>query len=336
MRIFYVNVIERNAGWGAEWYLDRALRGLGHETCCLDYKVHRRELHQRFLDAPDSDVFLLQRGDRFPLRLVRAVRVPRFFWASELVSRRRDQDPLLKSGLFDHVFVRGRACVDEVVRRGWLVEAHCSVLLSAVDRDVYTPLPAVPKDIDVLFVGSLTPRRRAMLREVGQHCQLVTTSAFGRDAARLFNRTRVLLNIHAEEARDTETRVFEALGCRGFLLSERLSSENPFSEQDLVQFDSTNDLIDRIRYYVAHDREREAIAAHGYASVRAGHTYAHRAQQIVEVMARYVGRGRDTFAGTVEKTRSVRFHALSERLRHPLSRSRPGRRASCVAGSLPA
>jgi glycosyltransferase involved in cell wall biosynthesis len=285
MRILYANVIEQHAGWGAEFFMDRAFRDLGHETYCVDFRKNRHNLTPFFTKAPPCDVFFLQRGDGFPLPLLEAATMPRVFWASELVSRCRDQDRLLSSGLFDHIFFRTENCIEEVVSRGWLVKSEASILLSSFDPAIHRVLPDVRKDIDVLFCGTLTPRRKRLLEQIGRRCRVHVDNAFGEAFVRLLNRAKIVLNIHGEDFLDTETRVFEALGSGAFLLSERLSSENPFSSTDLVQFDNVNDAVEKIHYYLRNDDEREEIARAGYAAALAGHTYKHRARQILDVFS---------------------------------------------------
>jgi hypothetical protein len=286
MRILYANVIEQNAGWGAEVFMNRALARLGHETWTIDYRKHRNRLSTRLDDAPEFDVFLLQRGDGFPLPIVGSINRPRFFWASELVARCRDQDRLLKSGLFEHVFFRTPACIDAVVDQGWCQRDRCSVLISAFDPAVHRPL-RLGKDIDVLFVGTMTPRRRAWLDTLSRFHPVTVASAFGEHAVELINRARVVLNIHADADLDTETRIFEVLGCGRFLLSEPLSSENPFTPRHLAFAGTPEEMGAAIRQFLEDESAREAVAARGHAAALAGHTYARRAEQIAATMASY-------------------------------------------------
>lgn len=280
-RIFYVSLIETNTGWGAEYFLNHALVSQGHTTVCLDYKRHWDRLEWCFRNAPPSDVLFLQRGENFPVDVVRLHPGPRVFWASELLSRRSDQDELIRSGLFDHVFFHSRACVETAERKGWLSSEKASVLLNGFDARLFRPLP-LAKDIDVLFVGYLTPRRRSHLQELSKSFHVVFGNAFGEELASLINRARVVLNIHAEDYLDTETRIFEVLGCGAFCLSEPLSSENPFGPEALVQCPMES-FKETIAYYLAHDTERQGIARNGYRQARKMHTYGHRAKEISAV-----------------------------------------------------
>ena len=290
MRILYASPIETNRGWGADTFINAAFAKIGVETALVDYRQNRDRLSTAFERHSSArfDGFLLQRGERFPLYLAAAMPKPRVFIASELVARRRDQDDKLCSKTIDYTFVRSNACREEVLARGWRTPEEVSVLLSAFDPALFfRELQSSQKDIDVLFVGSPMARRDAILDELANHVSLTRTKAFGADMRRLYNRAKVVLNLHSTEYLDTETRVFEVLGCGAFLLTETLASESPFrSGEHLVEADGVEELIEKARYYVARDDEREAIAQAGLDFVSREHTYEARARQIVEVIER--------------------------------------------------
>ena len=312
MKIFYVSAIEKHAGWGSEHFTNKSLHNLGHETYCVDYRKDRYRLYRRFVNAPECDAFLLQRGDYFPIPLIKSIQVPRFFLTTELVSRCQDQERLLKSGLFDHIFLHTRNCVDTVISRNWVKPGQSSLLLLTFDENLQRKIPGTVKDIDLLFVGWLSKRRRTILKKISSQFNCLATSAYGEDLVRLSNRAKIVLNIHAEDFLDTEYRVFETLGCGSFLLSERLSSENPFSERELVQFEDTEDLMKKIRYFLDHTEERETIAEQGHASALKNHTYTHRARQMVETMSLYRNRQNREKSKTVRRGRDLRVYALAE------------------------
>ena len=53
------------------------------------------------------------------------------------------------------------------------------------------------KDIDVLFVGSMSPRRRAVLDEIKRACQVVEASGcYGKELDETVSRAKVVVNIH--------------------------------------------------------------------------------------------------------------------------------------------
>lgn len=289
MKILYSNVAELNAGWGAEVFVNDALQKQGHETQCIDYKKHRRDLARQFLKADDFEVFLLQRGDGFPLRVLDSVRRPRFWWASELVSRCRDQDRLFEWGGFDYIWVRGWACRETAVGRGWVEAERCGILQSGFDPLLHQPASEVARDIDVLFVGSLTPRRVRILERLSQKWNVRVEQAFGTAMVDLLHRSKIVLNIHAEDFLDVETRIYEVLGSGAFLLSEPLARENPFTPADIPIWNNEAELNDQIAYFLTHEAEREAIRLRAHQSAWNGHTWGCRARQITEKMTEVLG-----------------------------------------------
>lgn len=65
----------------------------------------------------------------------------------------------------------------------------------------YTPAleraPERAKDIDVLFVGSMSPRRRKLLDEIATRCNLVSAQGvYGLELDQLIARARVVVNLH--------------------------------------------------------------------------------------------------------------------------------------------
>ena len=50
--------------------------------------------------------------------------------------------------------------------------------------------------------------------------------------------------------------------------------------REMVLYENVNDFVDKVRYYLAHDEEREKIAQAGYARTLQEHTYAKRFEEI--------------------------------------------------------
>jgi len=89
------------------------------------------------------------------------------------------------------------------------------------------------------------------------------------------------------QRRPVKARVFEVLACGGFLLTGK--SDEPVEQiyqpgKEIVVFDSQNDLIDKVRYYLQHDKERQEIAAAGFERTIKEHTYAKRFKEIFQSM----------------------------------------------------
>lgn len=81
-------------------------------------------------------------------------------------------------------------------------------------------------------------------------------------------------------------RNFEIPGCGGFLLSGYADNLGEYYEDDkeIVIFKDTKALINKIKYYLEHDEEREAIAKAGYERTLRDHTYEKRFNEIFKTI----------------------------------------------------
>ncbi len=70
-------------------------------------------------------------------------------------------------------------------------------------------------------------------------------------------------------------RVFDILGAGGFMVTnDKEDLHHLFTPgKDLVIFRDKQDLLEICRYYLNHEEERAAIAAHGQQTVLTHHTY---------------------------------------------------------------
>lgn len=280
MKLLYINKIETNKDWGLETFINRSLKQIGIATICVDYQENAYSLSQKLLEIEeDFDAVLLQRGCGYliPSQILKAIQRPKFFLFTELVSRNPEQHYLLNSDLFEHIFLRSVPCIRSVISRSWLSENQASLVLSAIEPAFHYPIPNLGKDIDVLFVGTLLPRRKEIVQTLSNHFSVQACTAFNQEMITLFNRAKIVINLHGSEFPDTETRVYEALACRAFLITETLSEENPFQNGvHLVEVKTIQEMIEAIAYYLKEPNERQIIAELGYQEVLQKHTFDHR------------------------------------------------------------
>lgn len=82
-------------------------------------------------------------------------------------------------------------------------------------------------------------------------------------------------------------RIWDVLGCGGFLLTN-YQAEIPYyfkEGEDIVCFDSLEDLCEKVGYYLEHEEERKRIAWNGYRKVREKHSYIERIRTILDTVA---------------------------------------------------
>ena len=80
-------------------------------------------------------------------------------------------------------------------------------------------------------------------------------------------------------------RVFDILACGGFVLADRNEALlDLFSEDwDIVCYDTPEEAVDKINYYLNHDSERTTFAERGYNKVVNSHTFENRINYILNM-----------------------------------------------------
>lgn len=156
----------------------------------------------------------------------------------------------------------------------------------------YRKIEGMAKDVPVSFVGQPHGDRRQVITYLST--QGVSCQCFGHgwgkrlsfsEMVDMFNKTKVNLNLNnAADARfkQIKGRNFEVPACGGFLItgvSENLSEYYTFGKE-IVTYDGVHDLAEKVKYYLQHDSEREAVADAGYKRTMREHTSSHRLDAI--------------------------------------------------------
>lgn len=106
---------------------------------------------------------------------------------------------------------------------------------------------------------------------------------------KVFHASKINLNFTIPNIKSgIPLRIWDVLGSGGFLLTN-YQAEIPYyfeEGKDLVCFDGIDDLREKVRYYLAHEEEREAIARSGYQKVKVHHSYVERINAMLEQIER--------------------------------------------------
>jgi spore maturation protein CgeB len=89
-------------------------------------------------------------------------------------------------------------------------------------------------------------------------------------------------------------RSFEVPACGAFMLAERTAEHQElFREgEEVGYFSSAAEFVEKVRYYLTHDGERQRMAEAAYRKVTGGkHTYFDRLRQILELAGPLVSEG---------------------------------------------
>jgi len=221
-----------------------------------------------------------------PYKLIDAPR-PNVYWASD--THLGFDYRLEKAKKFDHVFCAQKQAVIDFNREGipaeWLPHAFEPRAYQDISTGTPIPFSYASKDYDVAFVGHVNSPNRVdfldrMFREFPNFF-------FGQrkfqEAAKIFCKSKIVLNIAMKE--DSNMRCFEAMGSGSFLLTDWVPHIDELFEdgKHLVLYRSLDEAVDKAKYYLKHDSEREKIAQAGFEEVMAKHTIDHRVKRMLEV-----------------------------------------------------
>ena len=157
----------------------------------------------------------------------------------------------------------------------------CIYLANAYPDDLIYPKDNIEKNIDIGFCGNWV-NRSDWINSIPNIKKDIFV--IGDDMVNAINSFKIHFNRNMAD--DINYRTFETLGCRTFLLTNYTPGlENLFDiGQHLVTYTTKQDLINKVRYYLENDIERERIAKLGYEHVKKNHTYVNRAETILDII----------------------------------------------------
>ena len=174
-------------------------------------------------------------------------------------------------------------------------------------RPIYLPEGANPeihkpynleKTIDVSFVGQCYGNRKAVIHELIRHGIDVKVYGMGwpagpldvEDMVKLYSRSRINLGFGGvagyKETYCLKGRDFEIPMSGGLYLTEDNPELHGFFKpgEEILTYTSMNDLIQKIRYYLAHPAEAEAIRKKGYERSLQEHTWEKRFEKVFRLI----------------------------------------------------
>lgn len=199
---------------------------------------------------------------------------------------------------FDTVFASHKPSIERMIKDGIPAE-KIHYLPWAAESMCYKPFSIIEK-YDWCFIGHLNNEFRIDL--VDRFCKEWPLGEKGylgwrqpeflghnilEDAAKKFSQSRIVLNESISS--DLNMRSMEALACKRLLLTEDIPAVRDHFEdgKHLVLFKTIDEAVEKARYYLAHDDERNAIAEAGYQEFLDKHTYMHRAKEILKTCINY-------------------------------------------------
>jgi spore maturation protein CgeB len=209
-----------------------------------------------------------------------------------------------------HIFCQGTEAIELLDRAGIKGTHWLSV---ACDPNEHRPVELSAEEIehygnDIVFVGSYYPNRAELFENLSgfdfgiwgpgwkklepesnlrEHIRGTHTRPS--DWLKIYSASKIVLATHYQDPKNrfpvyqASPRIFEALACGAFVISD--NQRDVFSlfkdGEHLVRFNTPDDLIEKIQYYLDHPLEREKIARQGREEVLNNHTYVHRIEKLL-------------------------------------------------------
>ena len=107
----------------------------------------------------------------------------------------------------------------------------------------------------------------------------------GEAASIIYAGSKINLNISLKGIEGgTPQRIMDILGAGGFALTNYCFETAELFQEDkeIVMFRTPEELVDKVAYYLKHDREREKIAKAGREKVLKCYTYERKLKQLME------------------------------------------------------
>lgn len=174
----------------------------------------------------------------------------------------RDVVQLWREGLLDHILVSIPSRKTLLAQLG----VPSQVVPVGYMAELGSVIPGVERDVDVLFLGQVSTRRRHLLDAVKSHLRqhrrtihVVDRDCYGEERTRLLNRSKIILNLQKFPWEFPIIRLLMAMGCKTLVVSERSSDPGPFLDgRHLIVRDGTQ-LGEALVTCLTEDDERSRI-----------------------------------------------------------------------------
>lgn len=277
--------------------------------------IELKRLNRRLISLASStnpDLCLVAGGNRIlpeTVQIMKSRKIKTVLWTID--APRHFQPILAAAPEYDFIFCGGTEA-QELMVRAKIKKTYW--LPFACDPEIHQPVDVNPEEkkkwgSDVSFIGSHYPNRAEALEKLADFNlkvwgpgwnKLVKDSPLKKRArdiqltpkkwTKIISSSPINIVIHFQEGEtlchQAAPRVYEILACRGFLLVDNQKDvQSLFKDRKhLVIFKNTEDLREKITYYLKQPEERKKIASQGYEETVHKHTYLHRLKEMFSVI----------------------------------------------------
>jgi hypothetical protein len=107
----------------------------------------------------------------------------------------------------------------------------------------------------------------------------------------VIQKSKIVFNCHSDITGIDKgnMRFFEVLGMKSFILTDKGNYPVHFVDgKDFISYSDEKDLIDKTKFFLKHEKEREEIAEHGYNTLKSHYNLADRSERLEEIFRKFV------------------------------------------------
>ncbi len=266
----------------------------------LAHKNFRSANLVRAFDEFQPDLVLLIRGINFSKESLEYISSKSKVFGWWVEKEERVEEALSEIDHFKHYFFINSSCVETAKQRG---RQDISLLHHSVDTDSFCKLPATDKKIDICFVGNWSKKRQTIVEALLQVTDNISifggkwlkknimkpkllkcikgSYIEGEKLNLLYNQSRIVLNVtnwgfgEGDKRSGMNMRILEVPATGSFLLTDSSKDLEAVITPNthLAVYKDLDECIQKARYYLQNEQEREQIAQNGLNFVKERYSY---------------------------------------------------------------
>ncbi len=202
---------------------------------------------------------------------------------------------------YDYVFIASEPWVNQIAPQ---VKTKVRLMLQCTDPELFKAEPASELSHEILFVGNSRNVYRKAVRDAisvdlapsvygSNWLQFIDNQHIkgehipNSELNRYYSSCKILLNDHWDDMREKgfiSNRVFDALACETFVISDKVKGIENVFEDVVVTYETKHELENLINVYLGSEYLRKQKALKGKEIVLKNHTYAARVKQFAQVI----------------------------------------------------
>lgn len=161
--------------------------------------------------------------------------------------------------------------------------------ISAIDPQLHYPR-TINKDIDVLFIGTVTDQRQLLFREIRRHLGkgvklVIRHHVWEEEYAYLISRSKIVINpLRPQMPQGANLRLFEIPAFGSFQLAGFTKPEWFVAGKEIAIYRDPIDAAELVKYYLIHQQKRQQMAGRAMNRVGQEHTFAHRFRKLLSIV----------------------------------------------------